>query len=210
MNNSVPVKHGLRLLADEDLMREVVGGNARAFEILYQRHVVACSGLAMKIVGHPPAAEEVVQEVFLKLWKQPTSFSSEKGRFMNWLFTVVRNCAMDQLRRTRSISSKGAVLSLDIENEASTHFVDMLQDPGPTPYDYVWSEERGRIVGHLLSLLKETQRQAIFMAYFQGLTHQEIAKSLDEPLSTIKTRIRLGRRHLRHLIFSHEVSKELA
>jgi RNA polymerase sigma-70 factor, ECF subfamily len=210
LKSHIWLNRGLSVLPDEDLMGEIVRGNASAFEVLYHRYVFKCSSLAMKIVHYGPVAEEVVQEVFLRLWKQPSAFSMERGKFSSWLLAVVHNCAVDKMRTSKPDAHHVRVLSLDMENDATTRFVEVLQDNGPTPYDYAWSGERGRIVNRLLSLLNDTQRQVIEMAYLEGLTYREIAERLDKPISTIKTRSRLGRRHLRDLALSTGLTKELA
>jgi len=199
----------LRVLSDEELMRRVVLGNVSAFEVLYSRYVLQCCGLAMKIVRNRAAAEEVVQEVFFKLWRQPTTFSSKQGKFLGWLLTLVHNRAVDELRRAKARSHRATVVSLDAEYEAGVNLVGTLQDTGPTPDDYAWNEERGRMVRYLLDYLPETHRQALSMAYFEGLTQKEIAEHLNKPLGTVKTRTRLGLQQLRRLIAGQGPLREL-
>jgi RNA polymerase sigma-70 factor (ECF subfamily) len=116
---------------------------------------------------------------------------------------------MDQLRDAKSFYGRVAFTSLDKENGFESELVALLQDGGLTPYDYAWNNEQGQVISHFLGLLKEVQRQAIVLAYFEGLTYREIAERLQEPLNTIKTRIRLGRRRLRHLLLSNGLSEDL-
>jgi RNA polymerase sigma-70 factor (ECF subfamily) len=202
-------KVSLHLSSDEELMRQVAGGNAPAFEVLYKRHAVECLSFALSIVRQPLTAEDVVQETFVKLWRQASAFSMEKGRFASWLLTVVHNCAIDKLRMSKAVSRRVTIVSLDNEYGDGARVADMLPDTGPTPYDYAWSEERGWIIGNLLNVLEESQREAITLAYFEGFTYREIAERLNQPLNTIKTRIRLGRERMRHLMISYGLSYEM-
>ncbi len=188
----------LSLMTDAELVRELVRGSERALESLYDRHVRGCFGLAMKIVRDPNVAEEVVQDVFVKLWRKPELFSSEKGKFSGWLLTLVHNRSVDKLRRAKG-GSNGPPVSLDAESVGEMSLSEMLPDEGASPYEAVWQNERGRFVRQVLGLLPEKQRQIISMAYFEGLTQKEIAEQLHEPLGTIKTRTRSALQQLRRL-----------
>ena len=188
----------LSLMTDAELVHEVVRGSEQALESLYDRHVRGCFGLAMKIVRDPNVAEEVVQDVFVKLWSKPESFSPDKGKFSGWLLTLVHNRSVDRLRRAKG-GTNGLLVSLDAETVGDMSLSEMLPDQGASPYEEVWQNERGRFVRQLLSLLPEKQRQTISMAYFEGLTQKEIAEQLQEPLGTIKTRTRSALEQLRRL-----------
>ncbi|HET9494078.1 MAG TPA: sigma-70 family RNA polymerase sigma factor [Chloroflexia bacterium] len=184
---------------DEQLMAAVGGGRSDALEALYDRHVRGAFGLAMKIVRDPGIAEEVVQDVFVKLWSQPATFSPERGKFGGWLLTLVHNRSVDKLRRAQS-GLAGRTLPLDAEGENGLSLADVLPDTGPSPDDAAWLNAKGDIVREALGQLPELQRQAISMAYFGGLTQREIAERLQEPLGTIKTRTRSGLQHLRRVL----------
>jgi RNA polymerase sigma-70 factor (ECF subfamily) len=199
----------LSLLTDAELVRELACGNTPALEELYDRYVRGCFGMAMKIVRDPAVAEEVVQDVFLKLWTAPATFSPERGKFAGWLMTLVHNRAVDKLRGSRSASNSGALVSLEAESTTGLSLSEVLADDGLSPYDNAWQDERGRILSHFLGLLPETQRQTISMAYFDGLTHKEIAERLQEPLGTIKTRIRTGLHRLRIILSEQGLAGEL-
>jgi RNA polymerase sigma-70 factor, ECF subfamily len=193
---------------DEQLMAAIGGGRTDALEALYDRHVRGCFGLAMKIVRDPSVAEEVVQDVFVKLWSQPGVFSPERGKFAGWLLTLVHNRSVDKLRRAQS-GIAGKTLPLDSEGENGLSLADVLHDTGPTPDEAAWLNEKGEIVRQALGLLPEPQRQAISLAYFSGLTQREIAERLQEPLGTIKTRTRSGLQQLRQMLVRRETWGDL-
>lgn len=185
--------------SDEEIMRGIASGSTAAFEALYDRHVRGCFGLAMKIVRDPAVAEEVVQDVFVKLWSNPAVFSPERGKFSGWLLTLVHNRSVDKLRRAKS-GIAGNIMPLELEGENGVSLADVLPDPGLSPDERAWASERGDIVRRALTRLPETQQQAISMAYFGGLTQKEIAEKLNEPLGTIKTRTRSGLQQLRRVL----------
>lgn len=184
---------------DEALMERIALGDADAFEELYDRYVRGCFGLAMKIVREPTVAEEVVQDVFMKLWSRPGIFSPERGKFSGWLLTLVRNRAVDKLRRLKA-GAAGPVLPLDRSMDNDLNLADLLADNSVTPYDQAWSGEQSLIVREAIKSLPSQQREAIVLAYFGGLTQKEIAERLQEPLGTIKTRTRAALAQLRRAL----------
>ena len=198
----------LSLMTDAELVREVVRGSEEALESLYDRHVRSCFGLAMKIMRDASVAEEVVQDVFVKLWSRPETFSPDKGKFSGWLLTLVHNRSVDRLRRAKG-GANGTLVSLDAESVGDMSLSEMLPDDGASPYEEAWQNERGRFVRQLLGLLPENQRQTISMAYFEGLTQREIAEQLNEPLGTIKTRTRSALQQMRRLLERQELMGEL-
>lgn len=205
----LPHPKDLQMLPDDALMREVAAGNTEALEMLYERHMRGCFGLAMKIVRDPSVAEEVVQDVFVKLWSKPGVFSPERGKFTGWLLTLVHNRSVDKLRRAKA-GVAGSILPLDTESELGVTLADILPDPSPGPEESAWTGEKGRIVRQILEQLPLAQRQAITMAYFEGLTQKEIAERLHEPLGTIKTRTRSGLQQLRRILVRQGLIGELS
>lgn len=184
---------------DDQLMKGISTKQPEAFEELYERYVRGCFGLALKIVRDPSLAEEVVQDVFMKLWSQPSIFSPERGKFSGWLLTLVHNRSVDKLRRLKTQQGR-VIIPIDSMGEGEVSLADLLPDRGPSPHDEAWSSEKGRIVRDALRLLPEPQRQAITLAYFSGLTQKEIADQLQEPLGTIKTRTRSALQQLRRAL----------
>lgn len=201
-------KSELEAMGDEHLMRAIAASNTRAFEELYDRYVRGCFGLAMKIVRDPSIAEEVVQDVFMKLWSNPLIFSPERGKFSGWLLTLVHNRSVDKLRRLKTNSGR-LVLPLEGEGEGAASLADLLPDGRPGPYEEAWSSEKGQIVREALNTLPKAQRETLVLAYFGGLTQKEIAEKLDEPLGTVKTRTRSALQQLRRTLVGQGLLGEL-
>ncbi len=154
--------------------------NADAFETLYDGYHRLVYGVALRILGDVPAAEDITQAVFLKLWSSPDSFRS--GNFPAWLARVARNRALDMLR------SKAFRSASELPEAAPE--IDSLEDVAFAHLDA--AKVRGA-----LALLPQEQREPIELGFFGGVTHDEIARRSGIPLGTIKTRIRSGLRKLR-------------
>jgi RNA polymerase sigma-70 factor, ECF subfamily len=145
-----------------------------AFARLYDRYSPLVYSVALRVLRNPSAAEDVLHEIFLQLWRSPEKFDSSRGNLASWLAVIARNRAIDGMRREKPrIDPEDAVLisPVNIETEA----------------------ERAEVAEKIRSLLQEmpeAQRRAVEMAFFEGMTHGEIAEATREPLGTIKTRIR--------------------
>lgn len=185
--------------ADDELIALISQGSTPALETLYNRHVRNCYGLAMKIVRDPHIAEEVVQDVFVKLWSNPSIFVPERGKFSGWLLTLIHNRSVDKLRRAGS-GIASMTTTLDTATTTGVSLAEILPDDSPSLDDAAWQQERGEIVRRAIGHLPLPQRQALTLAYYGGLTQKEIADRLHEPLGTIKTRTRSGLQHLRRLL----------
>ncbi len=177
----------LRNLADEDLMQLVRDGDARAFEVIFDRHANAAFSLAYRMCGRRAIAEEVVQETFLSLWRSGARYDRARGSVRSLVLSVVRNRAIDAFRRTairdrRDISDHGAA--------------QLLASPELTDKE-VERRDDARLVRGALQELPADQRQVIELAYFGGFTHMQIAEMLDLPPGTVKGRMRLGLAKLR-------------
>ena len=180
---------------DEALMAAIAEQDVRAFALIYDRYVDLVFSTALRVLASREYAEDMVQEVFVRIWTRPEAFVPERGRFMSWLISVVRNRSVDELRaqgrrRRREVLSEN---SLD-----DTGHNDPPDDEEPSAAVPL-TEER-RCVRRALHDLPIEQRRALELAYFAGLTHQEIARTLHEPLGTIKTRIRLGMQKMRRAL----------
>ncbi len=195
----VPDQSGLEVISDAQLMAAVAEGDSTALEQLYDRHVRSCFGLALRIVQEPSLAEEIVQEVFIKLWSRPQKFSPARGIFHNWLLTLVRNQALDKLRQAKFRAARHVLPSLP-DSSRRDNLIELLPDAGPTPHDYVWMKETADVVRRALSQLPSAEYQTITLAYFSGLSHREIADKLQKPLGTVKTHTRSALRRLRHVL----------
>lgn len=183
-------------IADDQLVVRIAKSDASALEELYDRYVRQCFGLALRMLSDSALAEEVVQEVFLKVWTQPGSYSIQKGKFVSWLLSLVHHRCIDELRR-RSRTE------VALDDPATGSLLDTKADPDPEPADQVWVMEQQRAVRQALAQIPQNQRQVLELAYFRGLSHSEIASRLGQPLGTVKTRIRLGMQSLRQLLEPH-------
>jgi len=180
---------------DDQLVARVANGDAAALATLYDRYVRQCFGLALRLVGDPQLAEEIVQEVFLKLWAQPTRYSPQKGQFVSWLLSVVHHRSIDELRR-RSRTE------VPLDTSETQSLLDTEASDDPDLGDQVWLAEMRQTVRQALAGIPENQRQVLEMAYYGGLSQSEIATRLGQPLGTVKTRMRSGLQRLRDLLSS--------
>jgi RNA polymerase sigma-70 factor (ECF subfamily) len=180
--------------------------DVRAFEALYDRYGNLVYSVSLRILGDVQAAEDVVQDVFLRVWRKPDHYDTARGRFMTWLLSVARNRAIDE-RRSRGRRQRFEVGSSPLDGEDPRG--GEADDPALAA---ALSDERAAIRRALAGLPPE-QRSAIELAYWGGFTQQEIARALGEPLGTVKTRIRLGMQKMRAALVDlrprHEDGNEL-
>ena len=188
-------------IADDQLVSRIAAGDARALEALYDRYVRQCFGLALRMVGDPGLAEEVVQEVFLKLWSRPDSYSPQKGAFVSWLLSLVHHRAVDELR-------KRSRTEVALDNDQPLSVINTRPDPQPDPSEQVWVMEQQRVVRQALGELPENQRLVLELAYFGGLSQSQIAERTSQPLGTVKTRMRMGLLSLRGLLETNKLLLE--
>lgn len=174
-------------LADEDLMDRVSDGEARAFEVIFDRHGSAAFSLAYRMCGRRAMAEDVVQEAFLSVWRSGARFDRRRGSVRNWVLGVVHNRAIDAFRR-------GGVR--DSRNITDDGLAEQLPAAEQTEVEVVRRDEASHVRTALGELPVE-QRQVIELAYFGGFTHAEIAEMLTLPAGTVKGRMRLGLTKLR-------------
>jgi RNA polymerase sigma-70 factor, ECF subfamily len=172
--------------SDEALARRLLDRDVRALEAVYEQHSRPVFSLALKLLSDYEAAEEIVQETFLKLWQRPDSYAPQRGRMLSWLLGVAHHRAVDRLRRRR----------LELRHSTNHQFADVASAPGD-PQDELLASLRGEAVGRALRQLPTEQRLAVELAYLRGMTQAEIAELLGEPLGTVKTRLRLAMQKLR-------------
>lgn len=184
---------------DSVLVASLARGDARALEHIYERHSRGVYSLAVRLLSDATAAEEVVQETFLKLWRQPSAFQPSRGRLLPWLLGVAHHHAVDLLRRRQLEQRHRVAAPL---SRSGDEFADMLDHLGLTSKDD--DPQRGAAtfdqrvaIGTALATLPIEQRLPLELAYYRGMTQYEIATSLGVPLGTIKTRMRLGLQQLR-------------
>jgi len=177
----------IRDLADEEVMQLVQNGDPRAFELLYDRHGGASFSLAYRMVGKQAAAEDVVQEAFLSIWRSRLRYDKTRGSVRTWVLGIVHNRAVDGLRRSTVHDRGRETLDVVEERHEARERTDVE----------VARREEARSVRGALNTLPDEQRQTIELAYFGGYTQNEIATLLEEPLGTVKGRMRLGLEKMR-------------
>ncbi len=196
---SVPVlATGVEVHAHDDqaVVEGMAAGDERATGVLYDRHAAVMYGLALRLVTEPADAEEVVLEAFAQAWRDASRYMPHRGSVQGWLTMMVRSRALDAARaRTRRARTVDAAAG-DM-NDAPV----AMSAGSPAPDQLVEDTERSTALGAALRTLPDPQRHAIELAFFEGLTHQEVAERLREPLGTIKTRIRLGMLKLREMLY---------
>jgi RNA polymerase sigma-70 factor (ECF subfamily) len=173
----------LQRLADEDLMTLVDRKDPDAFEVFYDRHGGAAFSLAHRIVGDRSLAEDVTQEAFLSMWRSKARFDPARGSVRSWSLGIVRNRAIDALRR-----ASGNAPKLDLDDDL---VLDSQRSAELTDAEAIRRDTARHVRGALGELPRE-QSQVIELAYFGGFSHSEIANMLGEPLGTVKGRMRLG------------------
>lgn len=178
-------------LKDEEIIARVRSGEGWAMSVLYDRYARLVFSLSLKILNDRSAAEETVQEVFVKVWKRCREYDARRGKFSSWLTGIAHNHAIDELRRRRVRPSA---------SEGEDDAMDAVLDDGPAPLDLAMQSLEHRRIVEALKQIPDEQRHAIEMAYFEGLTQQEIAERLGDPLGTVKTRMRLGMQKLKTLL----------
>jgi RNA polymerase sigma-70 factor, ECF subfamily len=171
---------------DEALVELLAERDVQALETLYGRHARAVYSLSLKLLGEPGAAEEIVQECFLKLWRRPELYRASRGRLLTWLLGVTHHRAIDRLRRR----------TLELRH-AGDERLEPAANGEYDPEQQAWSRIQLETIGRALAHLPRNQRQTLELAYLRGMTQVEIAACLDQPLGTIKTRMRLALQKLR-------------
>jgi RNA polymerase sigma-70 factor, ECF subfamily len=178
-----------------DLVKRAAHGDADALGELYDRYGRAVYSLCLRIVRDRATAEELTQEVFVRLWRGAASFEPSRGQLSTWLLRIAHNLALNELRRRQS----RPVVAPEAERgftSAEPRDTNEQHDPALA----AGMRERAEAVRAALAQLPIPQRQAIELAFYGGLTQAEVAAALGEPLGTVKSRIRVGMQRLRELL----------
>lgn len=188
MTNAPRSRDGV--VGDADLMRGVGNGQQAALDELYARYARLVYSLARRVVVDPELAEDVAQEVFLAVWRDPDKYDADRGPFATWLLSLTHHRAVDSVRREEAARRRRARAT---EDAASTELTD-----APLPVaDQAWGGVRRDRVRKAMLALPESQREALTLAYFGGYTQREVAAVTGAPLGTVKTRMLAGMRRLR-------------
>jgi RNA polymerase sigma-70 factor, ECF subfamily len=170
-------------------LQRIAEGDSNALADFYDRYCRLVYSVAFQVLGDAQQAEEVVQDVYIQVWNKADTYDPSQGKVTTWITSITRHRAIDHYRRI-DVRAEGHSVSWD---DCCTESPD---DDGQIEPDMIHSEQR-RMVIQALSELPADQKAAIALVYFRGMTQQEIASHLNEPLGTIKTRIRLGLQKLR-------------
>lgn len=179
----------IRFFDSEQLLARITDGDERAYAVFYDRHAPRVLGLLIRGLRHRADAEDVLQDTFQQVWRSAGRYSAERSSPEVWLALIARSRLIDFLRRRR-FDLTGSLLQ--------------TQAPHFDPAENLMRDEAAERVNRALALLPEPQRAAIRLAFFGGLTHQQVAQQEEIPLGTAKTRILLGMRSLRHMLSKFE------
>ena len=175
-------------ISDSDLLHAVARGDQAALAAIYDRYRLILFGLVLRILHDRAEAEDVLQETFLQVWRRAGDFDEARGRAFTWLVTIARSRALDRLRSSGSRARLGEEAAQIPREEVGDAALDAAKS------------ETGAVVRRALAELPKEQQEALFLAYFEGLTQTEIAARLGDPLGTVKTRMRSGMIRLRELL----------
>ncbi|MDX6647235.1 MAG: hypothetical protein QOK40_2962 [Miltoncostaeaceae bacterium] len=178
----------LSRLADEDLLGLVEAGEERAFEMLYDRHSRVAYSLAYRLLGDAAAAEDLVQEAFLAIWRGSTLYSPSRGSVRTWLLAILHNRGIDRLRSVAAIARRQDALE------------QIDQGVVPDIAEAAVGRAEAEAVRAALTGLPAEQLEVLKLAYYGGFTHQEISQMLEVPLGTVKSRMRLGLERVRRAL----------
>ena len=186
------IESDTELEAEIELMKRVGQGDQRSFEELYERFSGVLFSIAYRVLNNQEAAEDVLQDVFVQIWEKAPLYDPSRGKPLTWAGTLTRNRSIDRLRSTQRRNR----LQDDLQRESDTfeHFDDR------SSLDAVTSGETNVLVREAMKKLPKDQREAIELAFFHSLKQSEIAERLNEPLGTIKARIRRGLMKLRDVL----------
>jgi RNA polymerase sigma-70 factor, ECF subfamily len=187
----------LRDLPDDQLVQRMSQGDVDALDVLYDRYARAVFSFAVRIVRDGRIAEEVLQEAFMRSWQQSGRFELNRGNYASWLLSITHNLAIDEVRKSQRRPQKADMVDI----------TDVLRSEIDTTANVEEAAEAAELRGvirNAMDHLPEAQRRVIELAYFEGLSQREIAAFLNEPLGTIKTRMRLGMQKLKDVLSEEE------
>ena len=191
LNSKADRREDYSALEDRELMSLIEEQDREALEALYARYSGPVFSLAMQMLRDAGAAEEVTQDAFFNVWRRASSYRSDRGKVTAWLFSIAHHRVIDEVRRRKR--REQAHSSQDVG------LLSCLADDSGDPERFAIGRMRRSEIKEALSGLRPEQRDVVILAYYGGLTHSEIAKKLDQPLGTVKTRMRLALKKLRDL-----------
>ncbi len=180
--------------SDAELSRALTGGDSAALSEVYDRYHRAVFAVAFRVTTDRTHAEDVVQEVFVALWKKPDAYDPSRGSLGTWLMSAAHHKSVDLVRREESLRRRRDLVAVDVEQRLRDEKFD---EPVDAQAGERWQAARIR---HALAELPEAQRQALVLAYFGGYTQREVAAVTGVPLGTVKTRMLAAMRKLKTVL----------
>ncbi|MEZ0485561.1 RNA polymerase sigma factor [Fibrella aquatica] len=179
-------------LSDESvLVEQLLKRDDKAFQWLYEHYSAALYGVLLKIVREEEQAQDLMQEVFIKIWNNLGSYDTQKGRLFTWMLNIARNAAIDSIRSGKAMSRPASAQTISTDDDG-TYAVDRQHAVPPENTDFIGLKD-------VVDQLRPERRQLIDLVYFNGYTHEEAAEELSLPLGTVKTRIRSALQELKQL-----------
>jgi len=182
------------------LVRRCVSGDAAAWQEIVQRYHRRIYNICYRFAGSADDAQDLTQEVFIKMYRTLSSYDVERGAFMTWVTTITRNLLVDHFRKSKQDRVTDSLDATPSEHEDSMPLVEQIQDKSLPPDSRVQSRETGETVHHALQKLSPDLREAVILRDLQDLDYREIATALKVPEGTVKSRINRGRAELARLL----------
>ncbi len=176
-------------ISDEALMRAIAHGSSASLSALYDRYSSILKALIIRVVHDEAEADDLLQEVFLQVWQQARNYSSDKGKPLGWIVTLTRRRAIDRLRKRQAYCRAKDRFEVTVDRQPESWVHNRIEDD-------IDLEDMRAFLNSRIETLPPFQRQAIELAFFQGMSQREIAIATETPLGTIKTRLELGLRKL--------------
>lgn len=183
-----------------ELVRRCVAGEASAWEEIVRLHNRRIYNLCYRFTNSPDSAEDLTQEVFIRVYRTIATYNIEKGAFSTWLTTLTRNLLVDHFRRGRQDRITDSIDASLTDDPDSLALSDRLRDPGPSPADHLASQETQKLVQRALARISPDLREAVILRDLQDMDYKEIARVLRVPEGTVKSRINRGRMELARLL----------
>ncbi len=197
-------------ISDEEVMQAISLGEEWAIELLYTRYHRYAYSLAYRILEDNSASEDIVQEVFLSVWRRAASYQQQHGSVHSWLQAIVHNRAIDRVRSAAHRQQQWKSLQGDEqEQERGREREQVAASEQPDVWEDAWKRERRLLIQQALAVLPLEQRRVIEESYFEGYTHFEIAQRWNLPLGTVKGRMRLGLQKMRHFLEEHGLDTDV-
>jgi RNA polymerase sigma-70 factor, ECF subfamily len=182
------------------LVRRCISGDAAAWEEIVQRYHRRIYNICYRFAGSPDDAQDLTQEVFIKMYRTLNSYDVDRGAFMTWVTTMTRNLLVDHFRKTKQERLTDSLDTTSSEHEDAMPLGEQIPDRGPAPDSNVQSRETGEVVHDALQKLSPELREAVILRDLQDMDYKEIATVLKVPEGTVKSRINRGRAELARLL----------